>query len=248
MKLLLWITYFFAAIAIGACGFYLKSVVPLTVLTALIVFGITVFVVANLSRQSRRNALVAAINTLPANVGFTKMRRRYLASAAITTRYLFVKAGADDEHIAAITATADKPVGVCSDEAAAAEDPVTVELAGINGQTLPCVAGAAIASLNLDVYTDTAGKVVGKPTAAGTYWKVGRNLTLATAANDPVEVQLCEPRKLIVIAALTSTNGTAAAASASLANLAAETEKVGDDLRAIAAALDGNADVALATT
>lgn len=71
---------------------------------------------------------------------------------------------------------------------------------------------------------------------------------IATAANDPVEVQLCEPRKLIVIAALTSTNGTAAAASASLANLAAETEKVGDDLRAIAAALDGSADVALATT
>jgi len=36
---------------------------------------------------------------------------------------------------------------------------------------------------------------------------------------------------------LTSTNGTAAAASANLANLAAETEKVGDDVRAIHAAL-----------
>lgn len=36
---------------------------------------------------------------------------------------------------------------------------------------------------------------------------------------------------------LTSTNGTAAAASASLANLAAETEKVGDDVRALHAAL-----------
>lgn len=36
---------------------------------------------------------------------------------------------------------------------------------------------------------------------------------------------------------LTSTNGTAAAASASLANLAAEAEKIGDDTRAIHAAL-----------
>lgn len=36
---------------------------------------------------------------------------------------------------------------------------------------------------------------------------------------------------------LTSTNGTAAAASASLSDLAAETEKIGDDVRAIHAAL-----------
>lgn len=40
-----------------------------------------------------------------------------------------------------------------------------------------------------------------------------------------------------VTVALTSTNGTAAAASASLANLAAEAEKIGDDVRAIQAAL-----------
>lgn len=40
-----------------------------------------------------------------------------------------------------------------------------------------------------------------------------------------------------VTVALTSTNGTAAAASASLANLAAEGEKIGDDVRAIHAAL-----------
>lgn len=40
-----------------------------------------------------------------------------------------------------------------------------------------------------------------------------------------------------VTVALTSTNGTAAAASASLENLAAEAEKIGDDVRAIQAAL-----------
>lgn len=47
----------------------------------------------------------------------------------------------------------------------------------------------------------------------------------AVAARGPITVTLA------------STNGTAGAASASLANLAAETEKVGDDLRAIHAAL-----------
>lgn len=40
-----------------------------------------------------------------------------------------------------------------------------------------------------------------------------------------------------VSVSLTSTNGTAAAASASLSNLAAEAEKIGDDVRAIHAAL-----------
>lgn len=40
-----------------------------------------------------------------------------------------------------------------------------------------------------------------------------------------------------VAVTLTSTNGTAAAASANLANLAAEAEKIGDDVRAIHAAL-----------
>lgn len=40
-----------------------------------------------------------------------------------------------------------------------------------------------------------------------------------------------------VTVSLTSTNGTAAAASANLANLAAEAEKIGDDVRAIHAAL-----------
>ena len=43
--------------------------------------------------------------------------------------------------------------------------------------------------------------------------------------------------RLATAVTMTSTNGTAAAASASLANLAAEAEKIGDDVRAIYAAL-----------
>lgn len=52
-----------------------------------------------------------------------------------------------------------------------------------------------------------------------------------------VHVGLPAARLAPVAVTLTSTNGTAAAASASLANLAAEAEKIGDDVRAIHAAL-----------
>lgn len=224
-----------------------------TLLALLVASGIAFFMA---SHRTRRGHLVSAVNTLPANVGFSKMKRRYRASGAVATRWLFAKAGADDEHAAVIAATADKPIGVFSDEAAAAEDPITVELAGINGQTLPCVASAAIATLNLDVYTDAAGKVMIKPTAAGTYWKVGRNLTLAGAANDPVEVQLCEPRKLIVLAALTNVAGDIADTNSTAVNptkadfdsLLVAAGKLQADVLLIAAALASGADIDFATT
>lgn len=209
--------------------------------------GATAWFCADAARGFRRSNLVPAVNSLPGNVGSSAKSRRYKATAALATRGVFVKAGASDEYIAAITATSDKPIGVIDDQADAAGEGIVVELSGINGRTIPCVAGAAIAVLNSDVYTDATGKVVVKPTAAGTYWKVGRNLTLAGAANDPVEVQLCEPEKLIVVSALDSTNGTAGAA-ADLAALKAEVEKLGDDFRKFAVALDANANVAIATT
>lgn len=63
-------------------------------------------------------------------------------------------------------------------------------------------------------------------------------LAAATADGDEVEaLQLCAPSTAQASVVLTSTNGTAGAASASLANLAAEAEKIGDDVRAIHAAL-----------
>jgi len=220
------------------------------------ILALTLFLVANRQRSFRRSLLVGAVNTLPQNVGSSKHSRRYRATAALATRFVFVKAGADDEHIAAIAATADKPIGVITDAADAAEDPIDVELAGINGRTLPCVASAAIATLNLAVYTDAVGKVMIKPTAAGTYWKVGRNLTLAGAANDPVEVQPCEPRKLIVLAALTNVAGDIADTNSTAVNptkadfdsLLVAAGKLQADFLLLAAAVNSDADVAYATT
>lgn len=247
IRSLVWFGLLALALAVAFSAF-LAPRETANALSVVVVLALSVFAVANIARQSRRGSLMPALNTLPSNLSTSQVSRRFKATAALATRNLFVKQGADDEHIAAIAATSDKPVGVLTDEAAAAEDPVNVVLPGATNRTVLAVAGAAIAALNADMYITAAGKIVIKPTAAGTYWRVGRNKTLADADGDPVELELCTPRKLIVIAALTSTNGTAAAASASLANLAAEAEKIGDDVRAIAAALDGDADVALATT
>jgi hypothetical protein len=217
--------------------------------------AVGVFLVERFTRKLPIGRRLVAVNTLPANVGSTVRSRRFKAAAAMATRYVFVKAGADDEHVAAIAAASDKPIGVITDEAAAAEDPINVELP-CTERTLPMPAKVAINTLNSDLYMSADGKVGLKPTAAGTYWKVGRNLTLATAENDPVEVELCEPRKLIVIAALgnaadeigdltfTAAGPTAAECEA----LRDKCEELAGDMRAIAGALNGDADVALATS
>lgn len=226
------------------------------VLAVLGVLAVAVFLVASTARRSRRNALVFALNTLPTNQGTSRVSRRYKATAALATRYVFVKQGADDEHIAAIAATSDKPVGVIEDEAAAAEDGIDVLLPGATDKTVLVLAGAAIATLNVDLYLTSVGKVVIKPTAAGTYWKVGRNKTLAEAANDQVEVELCEPRKLIVLAALTNTAGDIADTNSTAVNptktdfdsLLVAAGKLQADFLLMAAALKDGADIDYATT
>lgn len=81
------------------------------------------------------------------------------------------------------------------------------------------------------------GKVRAIPDAAGEYFSAG------VAEEDFVDGQLVQVRpapRLVQVAStvdLTSTDGTAAAASTDLAALAAEAEKIGDDVRAIHAAL-----------
>jgi hypothetical protein len=237
----------------------------LTVLAPVAVCAGAVAYVANTSRQSRPGALVAAINTLPANIGSSKHSRRYLATAAIAVpapcpasnaRYALVKKGADDEHAAIVAAASDEPIGAATDEAAAAEDPINVELFGINAKTLPLVAKAAI-GLGADVYSDGTGKVTVKPTAAGTYWRVGKAMTAAGADGDPIEVMPIRPRKLIVVAALTQTsNATIAGLNSTAVNptkadfdaLLAEAGKLQHDFYVLSGALSGDADVTVATT
>jgi hypothetical protein len=241
------------AVALLLAALLVPTVAPVIVGAALC--GAILWIVADMTRGFRRARLATAINTLPASIGTSVNSRRYKATAAMATKHVFVKQGATDELVAAMAAVSDKPLGVIDDEAPAANDPINVQLLSATNRTIRCIAGAAIAALNVDMYVTAAGKVVIKPTAAGTYWKVGRNLTLADADGDPIELEPCEPRKLIVIAALGNANGEIAAITSSATTTQAEfealrdkCEELADDVRAIAAALDGSADVALATT
>lgn len=235
-------------------GLLLEPVGVATVLTVGTVITAAVFFVANISRLDRRSGLIAGTNTAPADWGTHKGGLiTMLAAAAITTRYKLVKKGADANHIAVIAAAADEPIGICTDEPAAAEDPVNVTMLGAHDGTVPMVAGGNITD-GAVVYSKGDGTVIVKPTAAGTYWKVG-TARGAWSSGETLEVIPCKPRKLIVIAALGNVNGAIAAltigsvySQAEVQALRGACETLADDLRAIAAALNSDADVALATT
>jgi hypothetical protein len=107
-----------------------------------------------------------------------------LSSAAMTTRFLCVKKGADTDHIAVCSAITDVPIGICTDETAAAEEYINVALLGCAKGTLKVVAGAAITSGAL-VATTAAGKV---QTAVATQYPIGRAVTDAAADGDIIEI------------------------------------------------------------
>lgn len=242
------------AVALAALLAYIAPQETAAVLTVAAIIGTTVFVVANTSRQSRRSSLIPACNTLAPNWGTSSNGKSLLSSAAVATRYLIGKFGADYRHVSVVAATSDEPIGVITDEATAAEEEMFVELLGLTNRTVPVVASEPI-TLGADLYVTAAGKVGLKPTAAGTYWRVGKALQPADADGDVFEMQPQRPRKLIVIAALGNANGEIAALTISAAYSEAEVEalqtkaeELADDVRAIAGALNGDADVALATT
>jgi hypothetical protein len=124
------------------------------------------------------------------------------ADAAITTRFLLVKRGTDANHLAVIAAASDQPLGVATDEAAAAEDSVAVKLLGICKETVLMVAQGTILK-DVDVYSYGDGTITVVPTVAGTYWKVGRSITASTVGLE-IEVEPCVPQKVVVIAVATA--------------------------------------------
>lgn len=162
------------------------------------------------------------------------------ADAALTARFLLVKPGSDADHIA-VNGAADKPSGIATDEAEDAEDLVNVASLNATDETRKLVASEAIAH-GADLYTAASGKVQDEPAVAGTYWRIGKARQAASANNDVIEAETHSPIKVVVIAALTSTDGTAAGA-ADLAALKVEAEKIGDDVRALGTALATPAEV-----
>lgn len=170
---------------------------------------------------------------------FPRGRVNLKPAAVISTRFLLGKRG-ESASLVDICGASDLPICVIEDTATAGDvslgTPLACRLLGAGEETCRVVASEAI-TIDSDVYTAANGKVQNEPGTAGTYWKVGKAHAAAAADGDAFAIVPCEPVKLVVIAALTSTDGVAAAASANLANLAAEAEKIGDDVRAIAAAL-----------
>ncbi len=142
---------------------------------------------------TKRRGFISAINIAE---GTNKNAKTYKADAAVGTRFLLAKIGTDQNHSAACGAS-DIPIGTMTDEAAAAEDLVAVELLGISNRTLLMVASEVITAGEA-VYTAAGGKVQDLPAGAGTYYKVGHALTASAADGDLIEVQHCAPIATVV--------------------------------------------------
>ena len=164
------------------------------------------------------------------------------ADGAIPTRFLLVKQGTDADHVD-LCGAGDLPMGICSDEAAAAEDGVAVQSLVATDETRKMVASEAIAA-NAEVYTAASGKIQDEPVVAGTYFKVGVARQAAGVDGDLIEVEPCFPQRLVVIAALGNTNGEIRGltigvtySQAEVQALQTKTEELADDVRALQAAL-----------
>ncbi len=106
--------------------------------------------------------------------------------AAITERFLLAKVGSASDRVA-VCGAADTPIGVITDEAAAAADLVNVALLGSAGSTVRMVASAAITQGSL-VEPAASGRIQTLSGAVGTHHVVGRALDAASNAGDVIEV------------------------------------------------------------
>jgi hypothetical protein len=118
-----------------------------------------------------------------------------LTDAAITTRFQLVKFGSDSDHVAASAANTDIPLGVCTDEAPAAEELVNVALLGVATGTLKVVLGGTVAAGDM-LQSNGDGTAIKLLTTTGTFYNLGRALQ-AGVAGDTVEFQHSFPLKVV---------------------------------------------------
>lgn len=104
----------------------------------------------------------------------------------ITERFLLAKIGSAADRISVCNAV-DTPIGVITDEAAAAGDMVNVALLGSQKSTVKMVANVAIAQGAL-VEPAANGRIQTLGVGVGTHHVIGRALDAATAAGDVIEV------------------------------------------------------------
>lgn len=145
----------------------------------------------------------------------------------------FYKLDANNEAVI-VDDAADIPHGLILSTSEDGLEISAAPLAGNHGTVLVKLAGT-VDDLRKDLQLTAAGKAIED---AGTGARVLVARPLDTGVEDEmIECVLLDPRPLGAAVTLTSTNGTAAAASADIAALAAEAEKIGDDVRAMHAAL-----------
>jgi hypothetical protein len=163
----------------------------------------------------------------------------HLLPTAAHAANVLVKRGSAGYY--AVCGANDQPIGIVTEQVTANDITLgrkqAVYVLGLYKAPLLVTASEALPTPSTHVYTAANGQVQDEPATAGTYWCVG-------ATNDPIgnglpgAISHWQPLKLVVLAAPTSTNGTAGSA-ADLAALKAEAEKIGDDVRALYSAFAG---------
>jgi hypothetical protein len=136
------------------------------------------------------------------------------ADAAFTYTHLLCKSGTDAFHVN-VAGASDRPFGSTTDSPFAAEDIVHVDPLNRSDSSRRLRCATALAA-DIDVYTAANGFVQAEPTVAGTYWLVGRTAALAVQEASSlytVQVITGPPVKLVVIAALTSSQNATTAAT-----------------------------------
>lgn len=110
-------------------------------------------------------------------------RKTYFADAAIT-RWSVVEIGTDENHIQMSNAATDTPIGIATDSATAAGDPVNVFLIpGGVGTTLAIATGVIAAGALVQSNGDGTVK-----TAVSTGFVIGRTLMASGATGDLIEI------------------------------------------------------------
>lgn len=119
-----------------------------------------------------------------------------LTDEAFTLRYLLAKSGSDVDHIA-INGASDRPMGIMTDEATAAEAEVNVALLGAADSTRKVVASEAM-DHNIEVFTAAAGKVQGLPVVAGTYFRIGISMIAASGDEEVLTIDPHVPIEVVI--------------------------------------------------
>jgi len=156
-----------------------------------------------------------------------------LAAASLAGKEgYFYKLDEDDKAVI-VSSAADKPHGLIM---AVTLDGMEITGAPFGGNhgTVPIKLGGNVTELSTDLTLKADGSVEADD-GAGARVVLARPLELGTTG-EFIECILLEPRQIGNAVALTSTNGTAGAA-ADITALKAEAEKIGDDVRALYAAL-----------